>query len=294
MDLPYKIVQKIGDQKKRKFGKVFLVRHIHSGADAIMKVVFKNETNEHLLERLRQEATFTFETKGLPRILEFSESENEILIIKEFQKGIPLLEFWAKIKSRDRLKTLVVILEELQSIFVHLKENNIVHCDLKPSNILVSRVKEEINVEIIDFGLALNITRAEKRKILFPLGYAAPELILNHLDIIDQRTDIFSLGILIWRMFNGKLPLTNPNPSVFTNLQITHPLPDCPELNKEANSVLAKMCYKHVFKTSPNNMPPEEVKILLSDAMDHRYNDLQEIIDAFKIISERKPWYKLI
>lgn len=294
MDLPYKIVHELGDQKRRKFGKVYLIRHIETGEEAILKVIFKNEANLHLQTRLRQEASFSFDLKGLPKILEFKESENEILIIKEFQTGVPLLDFWSSTKSKDRLKTLVTLLQRLEPIFDHLSNMKIVHCDLKPSNILVNQTREHISVELIDFGLALNTTKAEERKILFPLGYAAPELILNHLDIIDQRTDIFSLGIIIWRLFHGKLPLSHPNPSVFTNLQITYPLPDCPELNGPANDILSKMCFKHAFKNSPNNMPREIVKDNLLSAMNMRYNDLHEIIEDFKSIPTKKAWYKLI
>jgi len=294
MDIPYKIVKEIGGQKKRKFGKVYLVSHIETGNPAIMKIIFKNELNNHLQDRLRKEAEFSFDFKGLPKILEFHESEKEILFIKDYQQGLPLLEFWEQVKNKDRFKTLITLLEGLEPIFDHLKANNIVHCDLKPSNILIHNSAEGLQLELIDFGLALNTLKHEERKILFPLGYAAPELILNHLDIVDQRTDLFSLGITICRLFSGKLPLTSPNPSVFTNLQITYPLPECQNLNKEANQILSKMCNKHVFRNSPNNMSSPEVRKLLLEGMNGRYNSLHEIILKFKEIVSRKPWYRLI
>jgi len=145
----------------------------------------------------------------------------------------------------------------------------------------------------LDFVLSIRSSHVEEnrqRKLLFPLGYAAPELLLNHLDIVDQRTDIFALGIVIWQLYAGSLPLVHPNPSVFTNLQLTHPLPEHSEISKKIYLVLFKMANKHQFKIPPNKMDQQEVNRLLVTGMDVRFDSIEEVIDAFELIAKKKFW----
>jgi serine/threonine protein kinase len=120
------------------------------------------------------------------------------------------------------------------------------------------------------------------------LGFAAPELLLNRLSIVNQSTDIYALGILIWRLYTGELPLTHPNPSIFTNLQLTHPLPNDSSIPKRLFPILEKMTVKHQFQLPPNKMGRNEVDELLSKAMLQRYTNLTEVLnDIQEMISKR-------
>ncbi|MFN5845526.1 MAG: protein kinase domain-containing protein, partial [Flavobacteriia bacterium] len=145
-------------------------------------------------------------------------------------------------------------------------------------------------VSLIDFGLALRTFEPNKRSTLFPLGFAAPELILNRLDLVDQRTDLYALGIVIWRLYDGKLPLTHPNPSVFTNLQLTHPLPESDKLPKGLHNLLQKLSAKHQFKTAPNLMDNQAVLAGLKEGMDQRYSELSVFIEEFRSLPKRQKW----
>ena len=139
--------------------------------------------------------------------------------------------------------------------------------------------------------MALRTDEENHRQILFALGYAAPELLLNKLEIVDHRTDQFSLGIIIWKLFTDKLPLSHPNPSIFTNLQLTHPLPDDVELPKGYYPILLKMCNKHQFKTAPNHLSREERRVCLLEGINKRYESYDEMLFAFQTISNRKRFY---
>lgn len=286
----YKLIEPLGNQLKRKFGEVFLVQNKSTEVYGVMKRIAKSPANAHLQERLRKEASFTFDFTGLPKALDYFESESEIILIKNYSSGNSLEEFWQRIPRKKRIETLKLILQRLAPIFNHLRENQIVHCDIKPSNIIIEQKGDYLNVALIDFGMAINRKDYSLRKTLFPLGYAAPELLLNHLDIVDHRTDLYSLGIVIWKLSEGKLPLTHPNPSVFTNLQLTHPLPDALELPKGWNSILKKMCNKHVFRTAPNLLTPEEVKDSLILGMSIRYATIDQILAAIEKLPTPKRW----
>ena len=93
----------------------------------------------------------------------------------------------------------------------------IVHRDLKPPNVMVS---PDGRVKMLDFGLAKNIEAASlasaeetrEGQIIGTLAYMSPEQLMA--DTVDARSDIFSLGVLIYEMATGKRPFDGPNPAV--------------------------------------------------------------------------------
>jgi len=284
----YKIIKKLGTQKKRKFGDVFLVSTIETNQLGVLKFVAKTLDNQKTVERLKHEASFHLDFDGLPKILEVFESEYAFFFVREFKEGIALDTVWNSLSKKKRHPFLVTILEQLAPIFQTLKDQCVVHCDLKPSNLLVS---EDGKIHLIDFGLALRTNAIEDRGILFPLGYAAPELLLNRLHLVDERTDYYALGILIWRLYDGKLPLVHPNPSIFTNLQLTHPLPESYEISKKIYATLARLSAKHPFKMPPNKMEISEVDKCLLAGMNLRYSSIELFIQDFKDTAP-KSWFR--
>ena len=289
----YQLERRLGNQRRRKFGEIFLAVDLRANEKVVLKAVRINSQDETNANRLREEASFSFEIDGLPKTLDFSETESNIFLVREYIEGVSLDVFWLRLKRRKRLSFVVDLLEKLQPIFDHLMAAGVVHCDIKPSNILIEPINTSFKVHLIDFGLSIRTSQTKvnkKRKLLFPLGFAAPELLLNHLDIVDHRTDIFALGVLIWRLYAGNLPLVHPNPSVFTNLQLTHPIPEHTEVPKRVHKILTKMAHKHQFKLPPNKMNQIEVKQLLTSAMNERYASLDEVIQAFKSIEKKGFW----
>jgi serine/threonine protein kinase len=288
----FKIIRKLGNQARRKFGVIYLVEDRVNGEQGVLKAVKKETEQELIEERLRHEARFDFDFQGLPKILGIHESETELLLVRAFVPGVQIDQHWKSLKRKKKLPFLIQFIEKLELIFNHLIEKNIAHCDIKPSNILIEDRGDDFDVHLIDFGLSLELTIEEHRPTLFPLGYAAPELILNHLDLVDQRSDIFSLGVLIWRLYADKLPLTHPNPSIFTNLQLTHPLPEHDTISKKMYAILQKMSYKHQFKLPPNKMEQHDVKEKLAKAMDERYDSLSKVLGDIKKLEKRGFFYQ--
>ena len=287
----YRIVNLLGNQSIRKFGKVYLVERRTDGKQLVMKRIQLDVTEAHLMERARREASFTFQLAGLPLIVDQIQKETEFALIKAYAPGIPLDEYWLSIPKKQRISELIRILQELEPLFNALKENGIVHCDIKPSNILINKINDNIEVQLIDFGLAIRQNEENRFKLLFPLGFASPELLLNRLNCVDHSSDLFALGITIWKLFVGQLPLIHPNPSIFTNLQLTYPLPDHSNLPKGLYPILQKMCYKHQFKTAPNRMNTNDVDALLFEANRNRYQRLNDVIQDLEQIPQKKSWW---
>lgn len=275
----YKIVKPLGNHQGRKFGSLFLVADKATEVMSVMKVVAKDAQSSVASERLAAEAQFDFDHDGLPKIMDFYNGDNETILIRKYVDAEPILDRFEKIKKRDRHVFLCEALEKLGEILNHLHEQSIFHCDIKPSNILIDANNE---VHLIDFGLAIQQPLDTSRKLLFPLGYAAPELLLNHLSYVDHRTDYFALGVTLWRLHAGKLPLAHPNPSIFTNLQLTHPLPESDMVSRHMQKVLEKMCAKHSFKVPPNSMEHHEVEIKLKEGIDERYSNFDAFLKDFQ------------
>ena len=290
----FQIISKLGTQKHRKFGDTYLVKQNKSDELFVLKQVDKIVAKPQICQRFRLEKDFSFDFEGLPRMIRHEETNQHIRNIFEYHKGETLDIFWEKLKRRDKLQFTKDFIQKLTPILNHLEDQNIVHCDLKPTNIIVEGKLDDFKLHLIDFGLAINTSNTEQRKILFPLGYAAPELLLNELNIVDSRSDLFSLGILIWRLFTDELPLRHPNPSIFTNLQLTHPLPNHNELPKGLFEILAKMTSKHQFKLPPNKMKHDDVVELLTKGMASRYNSIQEVSDDLNQLKARKSFYQRI
>ncbi len=273
----YQITDIIESSSSGKFGKLYRGEVKESGKPVLIKALDKSRSDNTSIERLRNEAEFSFEDDSLPHILDYYESDQEAILVRNFVEGKSLKQIWTSLKRKNQLDFLKSLLEELSVVFSELEKDSVVHGDIRQGNIIISSL-DPLKVHLIDFALAIRTNLPEQRKIIFPLGYAAPELLLNCLSIADQRTDIYSLGITIWNLFTDELPLAHPNPSIFTNLQLTHPLPDHSSLPKNLFPILSKMSAKFSFKLPPNKLSEAELYDSLIKGMDSRYHNLQEVL----------------
>ena len=289
----YRIIRRLGQQQRRKFGDVFLVEDKTDSTLGVMKVVAKTATSSQQETYLREEASFDFRHPQLPATLYQFESENELVVVRSFAFGIPLNEFVKSLRSKQKPAFLHCLLQQLQPVFEELEKQHVLHLDIKPSNIIINGTPDTFTAYLIDFGISLRTGVTNNRSLLFPLGYAAPELLLNHLHLADRRTDIFALGIVFWQVFTGKLPLLHANPSITTNLQLTHPLPEHSDIPDRYYRIIKRMSAKHVFAVPPNKLSGEETDKLLLSGMQERYSDLSEIIRDWEIALAKKKWFGL-
>jgi non-specific serine/threonine protein kinase/serine/threonine-protein kinase len=132
--------------------------------------------------------------------------------VMEYVKGIPITEHCDKYKLtvEERLRLFVHVCEAVQ----HAHQKGIIHRDLKPSNILVSIEGNESVPKVIDFGVARAVSQQLTEKTLYTeqgqlIGtpeYMSPEQAdLNNQDI-DTRTDIYALGVVLYRLLAGVPP----------------------------------------------------------------------------------------
>ena len=277
----FKILHALGNESKRKINQVFLVEHKDSGLKAVLKHLTKNSSKQHLEQFLRNEAYFSFDSSYLPKTLAFTETDKEILLIKTYSEGISLINYWKTIPNKLKEEFLVLFLSKFETIGRELLDLEIVHGDIKPTNIIIKGELLDFEISLIDFGLAFYPRKNSERNIIFSLGYSAPELILNRLDLASHASDLYSLGITFYHLYAGKLPLTHPNPAVMTNLQLNHPIMNHAGIPKNIFSLIEKCCAKIPFPKPPNRLTHDQITKLLNDGISIRFQNIGEILAAY-------------
>lgn len=288
----YSLVQEL--TRGRRFGKSFKGIRKADGLEVSIKLVQKNIHDARALDQLRNESGFSFESDQLPKVLALTESEEGLILVKKWLSGKDLMQFKKGLKHRELLPFLKRFVQQFTQLLNEIHAQNVIHLDIKPSNIFIDGNAEEFTIRLGDFGLAIRKNDVPKRKLLFPLGYASPELILNQLDLLDERSDQFALGITVWQFLSDKLPLVHANPSIFTNLQLTHPLPHDRAIPKALQVILEKACYKYQFPIPPNQMHLQQVRDSLQKAKESRYKTLDELNAAVQQLPDKKNLYQRI
>jgi len=136
----------------------------------------------------------------------------------DFLQGRPLSDLIAGEEELETLRTvwLLPLIRQIGEGLAYIHEQGVVHRDLKPSNIMISMVEGEPVVTILDLGLARFRDSTEKR--VTPPGrptgtveYMSPEQIRARRT--DQRSDLYSLGVVLYEILTGKPPFTGENPA---------------------------------------------------------------------------------
>jgi eukaryotic-like serine/threonine-protein kinase len=133
--------------------------------------------------------------------------------VMEYVAGLPIVEYCDehKLSTRERLELFIHVCEGVQ----HAHQKAIIHRDLKPSNILVVEVDGRASPKIIDFGIAKALAQKFTGETRFTHAgalvgtpnYMSPEQALSSVEDIDTRSDVYSLGIVMYELLVGALPL---------------------------------------------------------------------------------------
>jgi eukaryotic-like serine/threonine-protein kinase len=206
---PYELIRSLG---AGGMAEVWLARR-SDGAfkrDVALKLPLLKQSRQDLAQRFAVERDIlaSLEHPNIARLYDAGiDASGCPYLAMEYVQGQPLTD-WCEAQSlglADRLKLLLQVLEAVR--FAH--EKQVIHRDLKPSNILVT---DQGQVRLLDFGVAKLLERddADKTSLTSIYGraltpdYASPELLRG--DPVDVRSDIYSLGVLLYELLTGVRP----------------------------------------------------------------------------------------
>jgi len=226
----YKILGPIG---VGRMGELFRARDTRAGRTVALRVVAGEiagdpEGRRRFLKEARQAATLSH--PNIAAVYEIGEDQQRLFIVSEFVPGETLRTLIAgrALNTRNALDHGI----QLADALAEGHAAGILHHDIQPQNIIIT---PKGNAKFIDFGLgAWTASGAERQRVASVAGdnagsahavaYMAPEHVLGR--PVDQRTDVFSLGVVLFEMFAGTPPpLVAPSPNALTEEVLQTPPP---------------------------------------------------------------------
>lgn len=202
LDNRYKILEKVGTGG---MASVYKAQDILLDRIVAVKVLHAKYGDDHdFVVRFRQEAQAAAKLShpNIVNIYDVGYDENVHYIVMEFVRGETLKEYIEK-HGQLPINTSIQIAFNIGEALENAHANGIVHCDIKPHNILVT---ETGRIKVADFGIARAVNSVENsdRTVLGSVHYFSPEQASG--GHIDERTDIYSLGVVMYEMMTGIVP----------------------------------------------------------------------------------------
>lgn len=261
-----------------RIGKYRIVREIGRGATAIVylaespdypepvalkhvrfddKIKDEAKWNRRLLKLLKAEEAVSSRLNhpNIIRIFDASIETTQAYVVMEYFPG-GSLERYCSFESLLPIHRTIGIVFKCCMALDHAYRQGIVHRDIKPANILVD---DQDNVKITDFGLAMNINKKVDTDSTFIMGvgspaYMSPEQIKGY--PLNQKTDLYSLGVLLFHLLTGRLPFRASNPAQLVYKIINADPPSVSQLNpdvpEQMDAVIRKALEKDLYSRYRN------------------------------------------
>jgi eukaryotic-like serine/threonine-protein kinase len=211
---PYKLLQEIGEGG---MGKVYMAEQVEPVRRRVaLKIIKPGMDSAQVIARFEAErqALALMDHVNIAKVFDAGATENgRPYFIMELVNGVPITKYCddAQLNPRERLELFIPVCQAIQ----HAHQKGIIHRDIKPSNVLVTLADGKPVAKIIDFGVAKATDQRLTERTMFTqygsiigtLEYMSPEQAEMSALGIDTRSDIYSLGVLLYELLTGTTPL---------------------------------------------------------------------------------------
>ena len=270
---------------KGGMAEVYIGTHTTLQREVAVKVLRNNyDEHPHALERFQREAMVVGKLRhpNIVQVFDFDMVESHPYLVMEYIKGPSLLKYLNSLHEKDRLLDfphVIRLMNAMTSALQYAHDSGVVHRDIKPGNILLTSrssdvvlgrpLPDDFEPVLTDFGLVRfidsTVHTTGSGQIAGTPAYMSPEQARG--EITDGRTDIYSLGIVLYEILAGHLPFEGETTMGVLMKHINEPPSPVPGLPKAMQNVLDRALAKDVddrFQT------PEEFGEAFLQAVENR------------------------
>ncbi|MFO7980407.1 MAG: protein kinase [Candidatus Aminicenantes bacterium] len=275
----YQIIEKLG---KGGMGSVYKAKDINIDENIALKILNPEvSSDEQTIKRFRNELKLTrkISHRNICRVYDLSEYEGTYYISMEYVSGEDLKSLIHRIGQLTVGKA-VIITRQICEGLNEAHRLGVVHRDLKPQNVMIDR---EGNAIIMDFGIARSMKSkglTEDGAIVGTPEYMSPEQVEGK--EVDGRSDIYSLGIILYEMLTGRIPFEGKTPlSVAVKQKSEKPI-DPRRINPQIPEKISRLILKCLQKKQDDRY--QDVSGLLKELEDIE----KQMPDTDKVLPKRK------
>jgi len=211
---PYRLIRQLGEGG---MGLVFLAQQTHPiRRDVALKVIKPGMDSKQVIARFESErqALAMMDHPNIARVFDAGTTPSGLpYFVMELVDGSPITRYCdsQRLTLRERIELFIPVCKAIQ----HAHQKGVIHRDIKPSNILVTRPQNDAVPKVIDFGLAKALGQRLSEATMMTnvgtvvgtLNYMSPEQAELGRQDIDTRSDVYSLGAVLYELLTGTTPL---------------------------------------------------------------------------------------
>lgn len=259
----YTLLEVVG---KGGWGTVYRGLQHSTGREVAVKILREDvHQYAHIVERFHREAraVSALQHPNIVTLHDFGYTpENRAFMVMELVRGEPLDSI---IRSQGSLPPHVaaLIARQVAQALACAHDQGIIHRDIKPQNIMVTEMNHSAHfVKVLDFGVAKLLGESAgltaEGKVFGTPEYISPEAARNL--PMDGRSDLYSLGILLYELVSGVLPFTGDNPLAIAMTQVQEPPPPLPPSIRVPEPLRALIF--QLLEKSPDNRPESAAEVV--------------------------------